>query len=140
MQQPPPLPRHMEIANLEHRLTRLREQEQAFARQSDLLKRATWIALPVLAVVVTVLAFTTQRDPVPMLALFAILIVATAVVAWIFRHADWRTSSTYLVREIATRPIVRFLKRAFGTASDRLRAESAAITAACAGFDLCCGA
>ena len=89
MQQPPPLPKHMEIANLEHRLTRLREQEQAFARQSDLLKRAIWIALPVLAVVVTVLAFTTQRDPVPMLVLFAILIVATAVAARIFRHADW---------------------------------------------------
>ena len=89
MDQPPTLPRHMEIANLEHRLARLREQQQGFVRQSDLLKRAAWIAIPSVAVPVTVLAFTTQRDPIPMLVLFAILIVVASVAAWIFRRADW---------------------------------------------------
>jgi hypothetical protein len=89
MEPPPSLPRHMEIANLEHRLAMLREQQQSFARQSDYVKCTTWIAIAVSAVVVTALAFTTRRDPVPMLVFFSIFLAVAALLAWMFRHADW---------------------------------------------------
>src|SRR5262245_16824107 len=82
-------PADMELANLEYRLAGLRERPQAFVRQSDLTKRLNWIAIPIVAVVVLWVAFTTQKDPGPMLFLFSILISIWAVAAWVFRHSDW---------------------------------------------------
>src|ERR1051325_7316979 len=89
MEGPPPLPVSMEIATLEHRLATLRDKHRSFARHSDLMKRTTWIAIPVVAVLVVLIAFTTQRDPVPMLFFFSILLSLLAILAWLYRDADW---------------------------------------------------
>jgi hypothetical protein len=79
----------MTIANLEHRLAFLHDRQLMLAKQSDILKRAAWIAIPIVAVVVMWIAFRTQQDSIPMLVLFSILIAASATMAWTFRHSDW---------------------------------------------------
>jgi hypothetical protein len=79
----------MQIANLEHRLAGLRKKRQTIARQSDVLKLATWIGIPATAVIVTCIAFAAQRNPIPTIVTFAILLSVWSRVAWKFRYADW---------------------------------------------------
>ena len=77
----------MEIANLEHRLALLQQRQETLLNESAVLKRAVWIALPVVAILVVCLALTTQSDPLPMLFFFFVVITAVALVAWMCRTA-----------------------------------------------------
>lgn len=84
------LPLHAQIANAEFRLAFLLEKRETFLRQGRIAKRGFLIMLVVLAVLVPYLAITTQSDPVPTLAVTAILVGTVGTLMWIFRDAEWR--------------------------------------------------